>query len=415
MLLPRAATVALAGAALAAAAWTALAPDDAAFSLLLVALALTATAYAWLESGPGSAAELALIGALAGIAAAGRVLFAAVPGVQPVTVIAVAAGAALGARAGMAVGATAALVSNLFLGQGPWTPWQMLGWAGCGLAGALARRAIQGAFRSRCSAPRSASRSARSWTSGCGSASTRTRGRRSRPCSHVACRSTSRTRSATSSSPSSRGRSCDGCSNAMAAACGRRSYGTEGARRSRAAGARWRSPRLAQFCSRRSRQPDGGFAEAEGVASPALTAWAALGLVAAGQAPAGTLDYLRAHEGDALPPATRALVALAAAALGDPQLAGRLSTTAGQTNAIVWTILARRQAGLAAPKPLVSALLARQAKSGGWGWAKGVAPDSNDTAAAVQALRAAGVTGRRSGARSTTCARRVTRTAASPS
>ena len=60
MLLPRAATVALAGAALAAAAWTALAPDDAAFSLLLVALALTATAYAWLESGPGSAAELAL-------------------------------------------------------------------------------------------------------------------------------------------------------------------------------------------------------------------------------------------------------------------------------------------------------------------------------------------------------------------
>ena len=175
------------------------------FSLLLVALALTATAYAWLESGPGSAAELALIGALAGIAAAGRVLFAAVPGVQPVTVIAVAAGAALGARAGMAVGATAALVSNLFLGQGPWTPWQMLGWAGCGLAGALARRAIQGRLPFALSAPSSASRSARSWTSGCGSASTRTPGRRSRPCSRAACRSTSRTRSATSSSPSSRG------------------------------------------------------------------------------------------------------------------------------------------------------------------------------------------------------------------
>jgi energy-coupling factor transport system substrate-specific component len=133
---------ALVSAAMAAAAWTAMAPDDAAFSLLIVALALTATAYAWLECGPGSAAELALIGALAGIAAAGRVLFAAVPGVQPVTVIAVAAGAALGARAGMAVGATAAFASNLFLGQGPWTPWQMLAWAGCGLAGALARKAI---------------------------------------------------------------------------------------------------------------------------------------------------------------------------------------------------------------------------------------------------------------------------------
>jgi energy-coupling factor transport system substrate-specific component len=142
--LPRLALAGLAGAALTAAAWTAIAPDDAALSLLLVALAIAGIAYAWLESGPGSASELALIGALAGVAAAGRVLFAAVPGVQPVTVIAVAAGAALGARAGMAVGATAALVSNLFLGQGPWTPWQMLGWAGCGLAGALARRAIAG-------------------------------------------------------------------------------------------------------------------------------------------------------------------------------------------------------------------------------------------------------------------------------
>jgi prenyltransferase beta subunit len=140
-------------------------------------------------------------------------------------------------------------------------------------------------------------------------------------------------------------------------------------------------------------QSDGGFAESGGKSSPALTAWAALGLAAAGHAPAGTVDYLRAHERDALPSTTRALIALAAAALGDPQLAGRLSTAPGQTNTIVWTILARRQAGLQAPKSLVSALLARQSKSGGWGWAKGVAPDSNDTAAAVQALRAAGVTG----------------------
>jgi energy-coupling factor transport system substrate-specific component len=69
---------------------------------------------------------------------AGRVLFAAVPGVQPVTVIAVAAGVALGLRAGVLVGGVAALVSNLFLGQGPWTPWQMLAWGGCGAAGALA-------------------------------------------------------------------------------------------------------------------------------------------------------------------------------------------------------------------------------------------------------------------------------------
>ncbi len=138
------ATAALVAAAAAAAAWTVVVPEDSALSLVLLALALVAAAFAWLESGPGPASELALIGALAGIAAAGRVLFAAVPGVQPVTVIAVAAGASLGARAGMAVGATAALVSNLFLGQGPWTPWQMLGWAACGLAGALGRDLVQG-------------------------------------------------------------------------------------------------------------------------------------------------------------------------------------------------------------------------------------------------------------------------------
>jgi len=56
----------------------------------------------------------------------------------PVTVMAVVAGVALGARAGFAVGATAAFVSNFFLGQGVWTPWQMLGWGACGVAGALA-------------------------------------------------------------------------------------------------------------------------------------------------------------------------------------------------------------------------------------------------------------------------------------
>ena len=114
-----------AAAAFGAAAWTAVDPADSGLSLLLAACALIVAAAAWLETGPGSAKELALIATLAAVAAAGRVLFAAVPGVQPVTVIVVVAGAALGLRAGIAVGATAALVSNFFLGQGPWTPWQL--------------------------------------------------------------------------------------------------------------------------------------------------------------------------------------------------------------------------------------------------------------------------------------------------
>jgi energy-coupling factor transport system substrate-specific component len=136
--MPRAVTATAATAAFGAAVWAALSPDRAALSLLLVAAALLVAGAAWLDPGLGSSKTLVLVAALAAAAAGGRVLFAAIPGVQPVTVITVAAGVALGARAGFGVGALAALVSNFFLGQGPWTPWQMLAWGGCGVVGALA-------------------------------------------------------------------------------------------------------------------------------------------------------------------------------------------------------------------------------------------------------------------------------------
>ena len=96
--------------------WLALGPDDGALALLLVAGGVLLGGALWLESGPGSAKEVALVATLAGAAAAGRILFAAVPGVQPVTVITVAAGVALGLRAGVAVGGIAALASNFVLG-----------------------------------------------------------------------------------------------------------------------------------------------------------------------------------------------------------------------------------------------------------------------------------------------------------
>ena len=139
----RSVTLVAAAAAFAAAAWAALSPGQAALSLLLVAAAVLVAGAAWLDPALGGSKTLALVATLAAAAAAGRVLFAAIPGVQPVTVIAVAAGAALGARAGFGVGALAALVSNFFLGQGPWTPWQMLAWGGCGVVGGLAAPLIR--------------------------------------------------------------------------------------------------------------------------------------------------------------------------------------------------------------------------------------------------------------------------------
>ncbi|HEV8099998.1 MAG TPA: DUF6580 family putative transport protein [Gaiellaceae bacterium] len=121
----------------------ALASSDGALATLLGAAALVTAGVAWFESGPDSTRELVVVATLGSAAAAGRVLFSALPGVQPVTVVAVVAGVALGLRAGVATGAIAAFVSNLFLGQGVWTPQQMLGWAACGAVGALLAPALR--------------------------------------------------------------------------------------------------------------------------------------------------------------------------------------------------------------------------------------------------------------------------------
>ena len=140
--MPSRTAAAFALAALGAAAWAALDPARGGFAVLLAALAALAAGAAWLEGSPGSAKDLTLVATLGGLAAAGRVLFAPIPSVQPVTVIVAASGAALGPRRGFAVGALAALASNFFLGQGPHTPWQMLAWGGCGVAGGLARALV---------------------------------------------------------------------------------------------------------------------------------------------------------------------------------------------------------------------------------------------------------------------------------
>jgi len=123
--------------ALVGSAAVAFATHASALALLLAAAALLLGAATWLDGGPDAAKEITVVATLAAAAAAGRVLLAPVPGVQPVTVIAVLAGVTLGVRAGVGVGATAAFVSNFFLGQGLWTPWEMLAWAGCGAVGAL--------------------------------------------------------------------------------------------------------------------------------------------------------------------------------------------------------------------------------------------------------------------------------------
>lgn len=103
--------------------------------------------FAWYERSRPPAQVVALVAAMAALAIAGRIAFAAFPNVKPTTDIVIFAGYALGAAPGFAVGALAALVSNFWFGQGPWTPWQMAGWGLCGVLGAVLALGVRNAGR----------------------------------------------------------------------------------------------------------------------------------------------------------------------------------------------------------------------------------------------------------------------------
>jgi hypothetical protein len=142
----------------------------------------------------------------------------------------------------------------------------------------------------------------------------------------------------------------------------------------------------------------GAFAEPGGKADPGLTSWAVLGLTAAGATAPGSLAYLQAQETTLQSTTDVALVALAEEALGAQpaalldrlRAARRPSGQIGPTvNATCWAVLALG----ASTQTTTRWLLARQAKSGGFAWAVSGQPDSNDTAAALEALRVAGVHG----------------------
>lgn len=108
-----------------------------AWGLLSAAIVLLALlVFYWgLESGEVSAKFIAIVAVLGAVAGLARIPFAGIPNVQPTTFVVIIAGFVLGPRAGFLVGSTAALTSNFFLGQGPWTPWQMVAW---GLGGVVA-------------------------------------------------------------------------------------------------------------------------------------------------------------------------------------------------------------------------------------------------------------------------------------
>lgn len=71
------------------------------------------------------AREITVTAVMIAIGVIGRAAFFMLPQFKPMTAVVIISGIALGGETGFVVGAMSALVSNMFMGQGPWTPWQM--------------------------------------------------------------------------------------------------------------------------------------------------------------------------------------------------------------------------------------------------------------------------------------------------
>lgn len=88
--------------------------------------------------------RLLLAAVLTGLAVTGRFIFSPIPGVNPITAITVLAAVYMGGESGFLIGALSALISDVFAGQGVWTPFQMLAWGLLGLIAGLFSKYLAG-------------------------------------------------------------------------------------------------------------------------------------------------------------------------------------------------------------------------------------------------------------------------------
>jgi energy-coupling factor transport system substrate-specific component len=391
---------------------------------------------AWYERSRPPSRMVALVAALAALAVAGRIALAPIPNVVATTDIALITGYALGGAPGFAVGALAAPVSNIWLGQGPWTPWQMAGWglvgvAGaalaalthrrlgrgglalfCGLAGfaygALLDFSVMVSYGGEQSLDRYLALSARGLPFNIAHAAGNVAFALAAGPALVRMISRYRTRFeftwraatvvpvvlavalvALASPPALRAQASDDPALAKSAADARK----------------WLE---------RHQNSDGGFGPTPGSSSnPAMTGWAILGLEATHRNPVdlargghSAVDYLRAHAsgirsaGDL----ERTILALTGAGVrpngfGGIDLPAKLrqqrsgdGSFSGQVNLTAFGVLALRAAGAPASELNRSAKWLRGAQNndGGWGFRSDAPSDADSTGAALQGLAAAG-------------------------
>jgi len=150
---------------------------------------------------------------------------------------------------------------------------------------------------------------------------------------------------------------------------------------------------------------DGGFGEAGASSDATLSAWVALALESAGVEAAPlrrgstTLGaYLERQSPELTTDIELHLLARARLGLNTGPLAAALKAEirpsgriGPRLNSTIWGVLALRAAGERVPKSVTRYLRRSQDRSGGFSFAVNGPPDTNDTAAAIQALRAAGL------------------------
>ncbi len=409
---------------------------------VLAMLALTLLGgFAWYERSRPPSQIVALVAALAAISVAGRVAFSPIPNVVPSTDIALIAGYALGGAPGFAVGALTGLVSNFWLGQGPWTPWQMAGWGltgvlGAGLAAATGRRVGRFGLAAVCALAgfaygalldfslmvtyggeqslhrflalsarglpfniaHAAGNAALALVAGPAMARMLLRYRTRfefawKPVSVTAARAKGATAAAS-----------------LIVALLIATPALLGGQRADASGS---GSGAAVGWLRSAENGDGGFGFAPGEeSSPAMTGWAVLGLEAAGVNPldvdhgdATPISYLAGTVGEISTTGDieRTILLLHGAGL-DPRsfqghdLVRRLlarrggdGSWGGQVNPTAFGILALRAAGVSGGNSRSAAWLREnQNQDGGWGFAAKAASDADSTGAVLQALAAAG-------------------------
>lgn len=89
------------------------------------------------------AREIVLIAMMAAITVCAQLFFHMVLPLQIGTALIIVSGIALGPEAGFLIGATARFICNFYMGQGPWTPWQMFCWGLLGFLAGLAFNKVE--------------------------------------------------------------------------------------------------------------------------------------------------------------------------------------------------------------------------------------------------------------------------------